>query len=114
MILRAGGTEGELISVLLSDGHLILSSCPLHSQARNIPTGNTKPCLPPRMSQTSKLATHQQMIVEEDWEAALTITAQRGLSPFLCLHSAYMVHMSLAALPQGVGGAGSVEVHLGF
>lgn len=33
------------------------------------------------MSQTSKLAVHRQMIVEEGWQTALAITAQRGLNP---------------------------------
>lgn len=73
---------GQSLS-FLSDGHVMPRSCPLHSQAPHFPeVQSTKPCLPPRMSQTSKLATHQQMTVEEDWEAALTITAPRGLSPF--------------------------------
>lgn len=71
------------------------------------------------------------MIVGEHWEAALTITVQRGLSPFLCLLlSAYTVHTgSFASVQEGAGvgwggwegsgvrtglGAGSVEVQRGF
>lgn len=83
-------TEGKSVSELLANGHLMLRSCPLHSQVTRFPkVQSTKPCLPPRMSQPSKLAAQQQIIVEgEEQEAALTITAQRGLSPCLCLHSA--------------------------
>lgn len=67
----------------------MLRSCPLHSQVTHFPeVQSAKPCLPLRMSQPSKLAAQQQRIVEEDKETALTITAQRGLSPCLCLHLA--------------------------
>jgi hypothetical protein len=105
---------GQSISVLLSDTHSILSSRPLHSQAMHFPAVNTKPCLFPQLSQTSKLTTHQQMIVGEHWEAALTITVQRGLSPFLCLLlSAYTVHTSFigsfaSGQEGGRGGVGRV------
>lgn len=97
-------------SQFLCSSQMDIRSChpvPCTARPRTSPAVNTKPCLLPRLSQTSKLATHQQMIVGEHWEAALTITAQRGLSPFLCLHSAHAVHTSfIGSLSSRREGAG--------
>lgn len=71
----------------------------LHSKLSTSLQWTLSLCLPPEMSQPSKLVTHQQMIVEEAWETALTITAQRGLSSFHCLHLALT---SPSALPLSV------------
>lgn len=84
--LRSGQRVNQSISEPLAEGHLMLRYCPLHSRATHFPqVQNTEPCLSPWMSQTSKITTHQQVTVKGDWEAALAITPQRGLS----LSSAY-------------------------